>query len=74
MIGFASEVQQSRYFKPMTVKSELDRALLQERDANPARIPYFLAPSFDYPGKFILAYLPSTRPRHEVCLLRLIKC
>ena len=29
------------------------------------RIPYFVSLSKQYPGKFLVSYMPRTKPRHE---------
>ncbi len=46
-------------------KRHLDRYLADEKAKNPKRIPYFFSASSQYPGKFVLAYQPGTKPKFE---------
>lgn len=46
-------------------KKQLEKYLHDEKARNPKRIPYFFSASSQYPGKFILAYQPGTRPKFE---------
>ncbi|XP_071094189.1 transcription elongation factor SPT6-like [Haliotis cracherodii] len=43
----------------------LDKLLIEEKKKAPSRIPYYFSVSKQYPGKFLLSYLPRTKPRHE---------
>ena len=43
----------------------LEKYLTDDKAKNPKKIPYFLSPSKQYPGKFVLAYQPSNRPKFE---------
>ena len=40
--------------------------LRKEREAQPSRIPYFVTISEEYPGKFMLHYLPTKSVKHEL--------
>ena len=39
--------------------------LFQDKKAQPNKIHYFLSASKDYPGKFMLTYMPRDHARHE---------
>jgi len=43
----------------------LDRLLIDDNRKQPSRIPYYLSFSQQYPGKFLLSYLPRKSTRHE---------
>ncbi|KAL4223178.1 Transcription elongation factor SPT6 [Mactra antiquata] len=43
----------------------LEKKLYEEKKKAPSRIPYMLSASKNYPGKFMLSYMPRTKPRHE---------
>jgi len=43
----------------------LDQLLKEEKKKAMSRIPYFLSASKQYPGKFLLSYMPRNVPRHE---------
>ncbi|PAV58988.1 hypothetical protein WR25_12833 [Diploscapter pachys] len=69
MATYANEVMthkcylQDHYFE--RDKEPIEMRLIDERRANPSRIPYVFSVSRDYPGKFILSYYVSGRCRHE---------
>ncbi|XP_043230112.1 transcription elongation factor SPT6-like isoform X3 [Amphibalanus amphitrite] len=46
-----------------------DEILREEKRKNPQKIPYIVSVSKEHPGKFMLSYLPRTRPRHEFITL-----
>ncbi len=46
-------------------KDILKKLLREDKAKNPKRIPYFLSASKEFPGKFLLAYQPGSRPRYE---------
>ncbi len=53
---------------PPTAKPEnIERALLEERDKNKAKIPYMFTCCTDMPGKFLLSYLIKVRPVIFAC-------
>jgi len=53
-----------RCFKGGDDKS-IDKRLKADKEVNPKRIPYFVGGSREYPGKFLLYYMPGNRPKHE---------
>lgn len=44
----------------------LERLLAEEKSHSPRRIPYYFSASKQYPGKFVLAYQPSSKPKFEL--------
>ena len=50
-------------------KDTLRKILAEEKHKNSKRIPYFLSPCKQCPGKFILAYQPGSRPYFEMLSL-----
>lgn len=46
-------------------RDSLSDLLFTEKSKVPGKIHYFLCPSKEYPGKFLLAYLPKNKVRHE---------
>ena len=51
---------------PPTAKPEnIERALLEERDKNKAKIPYMFTCCTDMPGKFLLSYMIKAKLRSE---------
>ena len=66
IIDYALEMQRSRYYLALTDKPQIDKKLHQEKGSNPSRIPYYISPARDYPGKFMISYMPGTRAKHEV--------
>lgn len=67
MAGYASELLEFKYYKPsvMGQKEEAEELLKQQKKDNPNGIPYIVSAAKQYPGKFMLSYLPRTRVRHE---------
>eukprot|EP00039_Didymoeca_costata_P008067 m.107521 g.107521 ORF g.107521 m.107521 type:complete len:1792 (+) comp13933_c0_seq1:186-5561(+) len=53
-------------------KTKLDviEELKNEKSTQPNRIPYFISHLKDFPGKFLLSYMPNQRPKHEVVSVR----
>ena len=43
----------------------MEKLLYDEKRKAPSKIPYFLSPSKELPGKFMLSYLPRKSTRHE---------
>ncbi|XP_005089175.1 transcription elongation factor SPT6 isoform X2 [Aplysia californica] len=43
----------------------LDKLLAEEKKKTGFRIPYLMSASRQYPGKFLLSYMPRNVPRHE---------
>lgn len=46
-------------------KEIIDKWLSEEKKKAPLRIPYILSAAKQYPGKFLLSYMPRTKARHE---------
>nr|CAD7567502.1 unnamed protein product [Timema californicum] len=47
------------------LKDKAEEILKEEKKKNLQKIHYFISASKNYPGKFMLSYLPRTRCRHE---------
>ncbi|CAJ0962765.1 unnamed protein product, partial [Mesorhabditis belari] len=68
MVLYANEICSHKYFIPQVVhedRSLVDAKLYEEKRLQPNRIPYVLTTSGDIPGKFLLSYLISAKPKHE---------
>ncbi|XP_058804062.1 transcription elongation factor SPT6 isoform X2 [Phymastichus coffea] len=67
MAAYASELLEFKYFKPhvMGMKDKAEEILKESKRENPGGIPYVVSAAKNYPGKFMLSYLPRTRCRHE---------
>ena len=64
IINYSQELQQFRNFRHGD-QEKIDQLLQDAKANNPKTIPYYINIAFDYPGKFILSYLPGSRVRHE---------
>uniref|UniRef100_A0A915AX80 Suppressor of Ty 6 homolog n=5 Tax=Parascaris univalens TaxID=6257 RepID=A0A915AX80_PARUN len=68
MAAFARDVLSHKYFLD-GVKAEdrenIEMHLADERKRDPTRIPYTMTPSQDFPGKFVLSYMPVAKVKHE---------
>ncbi|KAK9075914.1 hypothetical protein SSX86_004244 [Deinandra increscens subsp. villosa] len=47
-------------------KTEVDESLRKEKNENPSRIVYSFGISYEHPGTFILTYIRSSNPHHEL--------
>ncbi|KZC13000.1 Transcription elongation factor SPT6 [Dufourea novaeangliae] len=67
MAAYASELLDFKYFKPTLegIKDKAEEILKEQKKQNPGGIPYIVCAAKNYPGKFLLSYLPRTRCRHE---------
>jgi transcription elongation factor SPT6 len=67
MAGFARDILGFKYFRDFDggKRDKAEQYLLEERDKNKNKIHYFVSASKEYPGKFLLSYMPRTHPRHE---------
>ncbi|CDW57332.1 transcription elongation factor SPT6, partial [Trichuris trichiura] len=67
MASSARELLSYKYYREANGGDRvvLEKALLEEKKKSSAKIPYSFSASKEYPGKFILSYLPSSRVRHE---------
>ncbi|CAL1273727.1 unnamed protein product [Larinioides sclopetarius] len=68
MAGYARDLLNFRYCVNADggKKKEMEKLLFNERKKNANKIHYFVAPSAELPGKFILSYLPRANVRHEM--------
>lgn len=46
-------------------KDKMEELLKEEKTKDPRKIHYFISASTNYPGKFLLSYLPKNKSRHE---------
>uniref|UniRef100_A0A4D5R9G5 Transcription elongation factor SPT6 n=1 Tax=Scolopendra viridis TaxID=118503 RepID=A0A4D5R9G5_SCOVI len=67
MAAFARDLINFKYFRDTDggKKEMSEKYLMEEKKKCPSKIPYMLSASRDYPGKFLLSYLPRTKCRHE---------
>ena len=75
MAGHARDLCAFRYFRDLgipeenyTTGKERERAeevIKDDKKKNPAKIHYFVTASREFPGKFMLTYLPRTTAKHE---------
>ncbi|KAJ8674975.1 hypothetical protein QAD02_010761 [Eretmocerus hayati] len=67
MAAYASEMLDFKYYKPhiMGMKDKAEEILKEQKKDNPSGIPYIVSAAKNYPGKFMLSYLPRTRTTHE---------
>ncbi|XP_076244162.1 transcription elongation factor SPT6 isoform X2 [Calliopsis andreniformis] len=67
MAAYATELLDFKYYKPNVegIKDKAEEILKEQKKQNPGGIPYIISAAKNYPGKFLLSYLPRTRCRHE---------
>ncbi|XP_043664640.1 transcription elongation factor SPT6-like [Vespula pensylvanica] len=67
MAAYASELLDFKYYKVNVegVKDKAEDILKEQKKQNPGGIPYIISAAKNYPGKFLLSYLPRIRCRHE---------
>ena len=67
MSVFLKELRAHKYYRPPSTDNthSLEILLANEKQSNPSRIPYFISPSVNVPGKFILAYTPKTKTLYD---------
>lgn len=75
MAGHARDLYAFRYFRDLGIKDEeygpgkererADEIIKDDKKKNPAKIHYFVSASREFPGKFMLSYLPRTHTKHE---------
>ncbi|XP_053981515.1 transcription elongation factor SPT6-like [Hylaeus volcanicus] len=67
MAAYASELLDFKYYKSHVegIKDKAEEILKEQKKQNPGGIPYILSAAKNYPGKFLLSYLPRVRCRHE---------
>ncbi|XP_012270306.1 transcription elongation factor SPT6 [Orussus abietinus] len=67
MAAYAAELLDFKYYKPVVegIKDKAEEILKEQKKENPGGIPYIVSAAKNYPGKFLLSYLPRVRCRHE---------
>lgn len=67
MAAYASELLDFKYYKLGIdgLKDKAEELLKEQKKDNPGGIPYIICAAKNYPGKFLLSYLPRVRCRHE---------
>ena len=67
MASLARDLFNHRYYRNADggSKTTLDKLLSMEKKRCPSRIPYFFSASQEYPGRFLISYMPRTKSRHE---------
>ena len=67
MASFARDILAHKYYKPTDGgnRTTMQEHLKTEKAKAPKRIPYFLSSTKEHPGKFLLGYMPRTKPRIE---------
>lgn len=67
MVSLIREVFAYKYYRDSHGGNReiLTELLRQEKEISRTKIPYFLSSSSQYPGSFMLAYMPNQNPRFE---------
>lgn len=67
MAGYARDLINFKYFRDGDggKKDVMDKIVSDDKKKAPSKIPYFVSASKEFPGKFMLSYLPRNKPRHE---------
>ncbi|XP_076167976.1 transcription elongation factor SPT6 [Ptiloglossa arizonensis] len=67
MAAYVSELLDFKYYKSNLegIKDKAEEILKEQKKQNPGGIPYIISAAKNYPGKFLLSYLPRVRCRHE---------
>ncbi|KAL3212418.1 hypothetical protein MRX96_035919 [Rhipicephalus microplus] len=67
MASFARDLTTFRYFRDAEggKREVIEKLLTEEKKRNPSKIHYFVSASREFPGKFMLSYLPRVKVRHE---------
>ena len=67
MSVYLKEIRAHKYFRSPSNDDvlSLETLLSNDKRSNPSRIPYFISPSVDIPGKFVLAYTPKTKTLYD---------
>ncbi|VDI00276.1 transcription elongation factor SPT6 [Mytilus galloprovincialis] len=71
MAAYARDILNFKYYRMAEngKRELLDKVLHEEKKKAPSKIPYFCSLSKQYPGKFLVSYMPRTKPRHEYATL-----
>lgn len=66
MAGLARDLISYKYYKPLLgMRDKAEEILKEEKARNPNKIHYVISASKNYPGRFLLSYLPRARCTHE---------
>ncbi|XP_039266664.1 transcription elongation factor SPT6-like isoform X1 [Styela clava] len=67
MAANARDILNHKYYRESNggKKDVLEELLKQAKKNAPSRIPYFMSECKELPGKFLLSYMPRTKPKHE---------
>uniref|UniRef100_A0A1B0BJV8 Transcription elongation factor SPT6 n=1 Tax=Glossina palpalis gambiensis TaxID=67801 RepID=A0A1B0BJV8_9MUSC len=67
MAACARDLLNYKYYRDTGggLKDKMEELLKEEKQKDPRKIHYFISASKNYPGKFLLSYLPKTKCRHE---------
>ncbi|XP_064461195.1 transcription elongation factor SPT6-like [Ornithodoros turicata] len=67
MAAYARDLVNFRYFRGAEggKRDILEKLLSEEKKKNASKIHYFVSASKEFPGKFLLSYLPRVKARHE---------
>ncbi|XP_054274705.1 transcription elongation factor SPT6-like isoform X1 [Macrosteles quadrilineatus] len=68
MAAHARDLFAFRYYKDTEggLKDKAEEFLKEEKKKNPQKIHYIVSVSKNYPGKFLLSYLPRNKCKHEL--------
>ncbi|CAN7987050.1 unnamed protein product [Ixodes hexagonus] len=67
MAGYARDLTSFRYFREAEggKREVIEKLLAEEKKRNPSKIHYVVSSCREFPGKFLLSYLPRVKARHE---------
>ncbi|GBP70340.1 Transcription elongation factor SPT6 [Eumeta japonica] len=66
MAGHARDLITFKYYRALGgLRDKAEEILKEEKAKNPNKIHYVISAAKNYPGRFLLSYLPSSRCRHE---------
>ncbi|GIX91603.1 transcription elongation factor SPT6 [Caerostris extrusa] len=67
MAGYARDLLNFRYYTAANggKREEVEKVLYEEKKKAPSKIHYYISASKQYPGKFMLSYLPRNKVKHE---------
>lgn len=75
MAGHARDLYNFRYFRELGIPEEAwapgkerekaEEIIKDDKKKNPSKIHYFVSASREFPGKFMLTYLPRAHAKHE---------
>ncbi|CAD7091358.1 unnamed protein product [Hermetia illucens] len=67
MAAHARDLLSYKYYRDADggMKDKMEELLKEEKKKDPKKIHYFVSASKNYPGRFLLSYLPKQKCRHE---------